>query len=81
MNSKMRAFARETRRDLKKWSSAIYEAFYANASDEEMLKDLAAKQARLREAKPGEDVFFAVQYPDGSIGEPMKVTIQNQKNN
>jgi hypothetical protein len=81
MNSKMRAFARKTRRDLKKWAPAIYEAFYANVSDEKMLEDLTAKQARLREAKPGEDVFFAVQYPDGSMSEPMKVTTQNQKNN
>jgi hypothetical protein len=62
MSSKLRAFAKKTRKGLKKYGPAIYEACYANLSDEDMPKDLRAKKAML-DSSPGETIRVVVRYP------------------
>jgi hypothetical protein len=81
MNSEMRTFVKQTRRNLRKTSKFIYDNFCAHMTDEEFLADMNTNKALLESGRPGEVIKVAVQYPDGEISEVGRIVIQDQVNN
>jgi hypothetical protein len=81
MNSKLRAFVKQSRRTFSKTSKFIYANFYAHMTDQEFLADMNANKALLDSARPGEVIKIAVQYPDDEISPVGRIVIQNQANN
>jgi hypothetical protein len=81
MNSKLRVFVKQSRRNLRKSSKFIYDNFYAYMTDKEFLSDMNAKKALLESGQPGEVIKVAVQYPDGEISPVGRIVVQNRTNN
>jgi hypothetical protein len=81
MNSKLRAFVKQSRRNLRQASKFIYDNFYAHMTDQEFLADINAKKALLNSGRPREVIKVAVQYPDGEISQVGRIVVQDQAHN
>ena len=76
----IKTVARKTRRSLKKFCAVIYQIYFAQLSDEEMLRKLDDQKALL-EANRGKEVQFRFEYPDGQGTFTQTVTVTGKPEN